>query len=148
MSDYSFMKSGFNNLITEDNNQEENILALVSTFMVNSLKSCNIYVSHCKRNGITQEDIRRSLMLEVFLYTKRNNIIEEIENMKEILKSDVDDEEDLNEIIMDDDEIDEFKESDCECALCKCINTIYDRWNSWEPVTPLEISLKTHFSNQ
>lgn len=149
MSDYSFMKSGFN--MVEEPKNEEDIIALVAAFMVNSLRNCGIYISHCNRNGITREDIKRLLMLEVFLFVKRPNIIENIEEMKTILNqedSDEENEEDINEFVVDDDEIDEFCLSKCECAMCKCVNNIYTRWDNWVPQTNLEKSLKQHFSNK
>ena len=37
-----------------------------------------------------------------------------------------------------------FKESECDCALCQCLNTIHNKWAKWEPQTPIEILLKKH----
>ena len=51
------------------------------------------------------------------------------------------------EIIFDDDEneiVDEFQESTCECALCQCINNVYIKWENWEPETPIQHILKRH----
>ena len=36
-------------------------------------------------------------------------------------------------ILTDDDE--EFKESECKCAMCNCMNTIYTRWEGFTPQT-------------
>ena len=43
--------------------------------------------------------------------------------------------------------MDSFKESPCNCAMCKCLNTIYTRWEKWEPVTEIENILKKHIEN-
>ena len=39
---------------------------------------------------------------------------------------------------------DEFKKSNCSCALCKCMNNVYERWEKWEPTSMYEELLKTH----
>ena len=49
--------------------------------------------------------------------------------------------------VFDDDEnviVDEFKESTCRCALCQCINSVYVKWENWEPETPVQHILKRH----
>ena len=58
--DYSFMKSGFDNLVHED--PTENIASIVLVFMENAVKSAAIYVKHAKRNAISPEDIKRGLL--------------------------------------------------------------------------------------
>ena len=60
-NDYSFMKSGFNNLI-EPNKPDPNLLlettSMISAFAENAMKNAAIYVEHCNRNVVTEEDIR------------------------------------------------------------------------------------------
>ena len=48
MADYSFMKSGFDNLESKDETLE-NIGSLVMVFMENAMKSADIYVKHAKK---------------------------------------------------------------------------------------------------
>ena len=145
MTDYSFMKSGFNNL--NGGVDERDIVSIISTFMVNSLKHCDIYVRHSNRNGITKEDLKRGLMLEVFLFFKRDNLVNNIEEMKRCLYQEEEEEEELDDLLMEDDEMDEFKLSRCDCAICKCMNGIYERWDSFVPNSPIENILKTHIDN-
>ena len=91
------IKTGFNTLVPED--PTENIASIVLVFMENALKSASIYVKHAKRNSITPEDIKRSLMLEIFFIKQRPNMLEQCEEMKKtinkILEED-DDDDDLD----------------------------------------------------
>ena len=80
--DYSFMKSGFNNLEEED--PTENIASIVLVFMENAVKSAAIYIKHAKRQSITAEDVKRGLMLETFFTKQRPNMLEQCEEMKKI----------------------------------------------------------------
>ena len=71
--DYSFMKSGFNPVQEniETLNNKKNIAALVCCFSKNALKTAAMYVSHSSRNIVVVEDIKRSMMLEVFIFIIR-----------------------------------------------------------------------------
>lgn len=144
-SDYSFMRSGFDNL--NDSNQEiqQQIASTLVHFSENALLNAAAYIKHADRNQITQEDLKRCLMLEVFIFTKRENIQEKIEDIIHELYDGESDEEE--EIIFDEDEnqiVDEFQESTCECVLCQCINNVYIKWENWEPETPIQHILKRH----
>ena len=149
--DYSFMKSGFNNLEEED--PTENIASIVLVFMENAVKSAAIYSKHAKRNTITAEDIKRGLMLETFFIKQRPNMLEQCEEMKKIIKKiqeeeDSDEDNDLDQLsnIYADDE-EEFKESDCNCAMCNCMNTIYTRWEGFTPETGIERAMFKHIND-
>ena len=37
-----------------------------------------------------------------------------------------------------------FTENDCSCPICKCMNTIYTRWEKFVPSSPLEQIIKTN----
>ena len=68
--DYSFMKSGFDNL---DNSKEEmtkNVTALMVHFMENAINTAGVYANHAKRREIVSEDIKRSLMRSILLPKK------------------------------------------------------------------------------
>ena len=139
------MKTGFN-LVQEDNNDvAENIASIILVFMENAVKSADIYVKHSNRTTITVEDIKRGLMLEVFFMKQRPNMLEQCEQMKETIKKIIDEEEDSDEEIeIYGDEEEEFKESECICPMCCCMNTIYTRWNTFRPETSIEIAMAKH----
>ncbi len=142
MSDYSFMRSGFENLESPDETLE-NVGSVVMTFMQNAMSNADVYVKHAKRTEITPEDIKRGLMLEVFLMKNRPNMLEQCEEMKQRLKEIIRDEQENGETVYIDEEEEEegneeFAESTCECAMCKCFNTIYTRWEGFTPELPME----------
>ena len=145
MTDYSFMKSGFDMTVNNEEEEKRNIVSLVTYFGENAIRTSFIYVKHGKRNGVTVEDIKRCTMLEVFFFMKRPNLLEKTKEIKEkiYMSFDSDEEEENNgNIIVNDGEIEDFKESACDCALCKAINTIYARWEKWEPTNSFEDILK------
>ena len=54
-------------------------------------------------------------------------------------------EEELDEpLAVNEEELEDFTESACECALCKCMNTIYTRWENWQPESRMEVLFKNH----
>ena len=142
--DITFMKSGFNNLVEEDD-IVENTGSIVMVFMQNAIKSADIYVKHAKRKEITPEDIRRGLMLEVFFMKNRPNMLEKCEEMKQMIKDIIKDEEENGEAYYleeaeeeEEKSNEEFSESKCVCAMCNCFNTIYTRWENFTPELPME----------
>ena len=151
MEDYSFMKSGFDNLESKDETLE-NIGSLVMVFMENAMKSADIYVRHAKRKQITPEDIKRALMLEVFFMKQRPNMLEQCEEMKKTIQEIIKDEEENGEEMIigeeeEEEEEEEFTESKCQCAMCNCFNTIYTRWENFTPEQPMEMILAKHISS-
>ena len=139
--DYSFMKSGFNNLNDSKEEAMKNTTALLVHFTENALNTASIYSNHAKRREIVSEDIKRSLMLEVFFFQKRTDLEEKINKIRdELYNADSDSEEDEDENTIVDNN--EFIASECKCALCTCINNIYTRWENWTPKTPMQIILK------
>ena len=152
MTDYSFMKSGFDNLESKDETLE-NAASVVMVYMENALKSADIYVRHSKRNQITPEDIKRALMLEVFFMKSRPNLMEQCETMKEKIQEIISEEEGHETYIIEndepeeDEEEEEFKESTCNCAMCKCFNTIYNRWDKFTPELPMEKVIVKHINS-
>ena len=158
-SDFSFMKSGFNSVqANEDQDKmEKNVVGTIVHFTENALKTAGYYTKHSGRNIITKEDIKRCFMLEVFLFYNRQNLIESIEKViHELYKNSSDEEEDEeegeekkdeNEIIFEEDIESSFKLSSCECALCKSLNNINEKWNTWKPETPIQEILQKHINN-
>ena len=149
MTDYSFMKSGFDNLESKDETLE-NAASVVMVYMENALKSADIYVKHSKRTQITPEDIKRALMLEVFFMKSRPNLMEQCETMKEKIQEIINEEEEDETYIIENDEPEEeeeFKESICNCAMCQCFNTIYTRWENFTPELPMEKIMVKHINS-
>ena len=86
MSDFSFMKSGFNMLESNDENMEQNVTVLVATFMTEGVKHAAHYIKHHKtRDVITPEDIKRGMMLEVFLFNNRPDLLERTDEIKALI---------------------------------------------------------------
>lgn len=144
MSDYSFMKSGFNNLVTQqDENFEQNITVLIATFASEGLKHASRYVSHHKtRYLITPEDIKRGMMLEVFIFKNRPDLVDKFDEILRIISQESDSDSDEEEIEESNEE--SYTENDCSCPICKCMNSIYSRWERFTPTSPLEQIIKTN----
>jgi hypothetical protein len=150
MADYSFMKSGFDNLENGDDDMLENVASIVMVFMENAIRSADIYIKHANRKEITPEDIKRALMLEVFFMKNRPNLMEQCEDMRQKIQEIIEEEEaNEEEIIIGEEPRDdeEFSESQCECPMCSCFNTIYSRWENFTPELPMEKILAKHISN-
>jgi len=147
MSDYSFMKSGFNNLAQDDSDYIQNISSILVAFTENALKTASKYVKHCKRSHITSEDLKRGLIMELFVFSQRENLQSQVESVKKFLyEEDSEDSDEDNEVIEVED-CDEFKESDCNCMMCQYINNIYTHWESYTPKSQMEEIIKTHINN-
>jgi hypothetical protein len=138
-NDYAFMKSGHDNLVQPDNTQE-NIEYLVGTYAANAIQHASLYVKHCNRNVLTTEDIKRALIMET-MCLKSRDMEAEIQKFK--AKFDEGQESsDEDEAVSFDSEEGEFTLSNCKCPLCKCINTIYSRWDKFSPNSVIETILK------
>jgi len=158
-NDYSFMKSGFNNVVQQNNDLDElkkNIATLVCYFAKNALKTAGLYVSHSSRKIVVEQDIKKAMKLEVFLYENHPNMIEELKQVKEticeenMVETMVDTITENSEEYCDDvitDEMEEYCNSECKCYLCKTLNNIDERWSSWEPTNPIEEILKKHIDS-
>ena len=69
MSNFTFMKTGFDLMQPDDEEFEKNTAAIIVTYAEHALRTAALYVSHHEtRNGITPEDIKRAMMLEMFLF--------------------------------------------------------------------------------
>ena len=143
-TDFSFMKTGAN--LTDDGlttDYKQTVVSMLTLFCENALNGGALYTKHANRKAITPEDIKRAMMLEVFVYTKRPDTLAQVETIRKELFSQEEEEkesEDEGECFPEQ----PFTESECECALCHCLNTVYERWAMWEPQTQIEILLKKH----
>ena len=91
MSDYSFLKSGFSNLVepVKNETERENIEIMLGLFTSNALINASRYVQYCGRNAVTKSDILYGLQYEVFEFLKRSDLnegLDEIRNDYEKLK--------------------------------------------------------------
>ena len=148
--DFSFMKSGFDitaSNIKVDDELIKNVTALLVTYMDGAIRTAAVYLSHGSRKVITPEDIKRAMMFEIFFIDKRPDLLEKAKKIrKELFEDDSDDEEDDDNIIVDEEESDKFVVNACDCVLCKSVNSIYERWEMWEPSSPLEELLKKNIN--
>jgi hypothetical protein len=144
------MKTGFD-LVDNGDLDKQQIIAMVTAFTDKAVRSACIFVKHSKRDVVVVEDIKRAMMLEVFMFMKRPGILEETEEIRrQIFYGDSDDEEegaeasDGEEEGVEEEPQSDWVESECTCALCKCINNIYDRWNPWVPTNAWQTILQKH----
>ena len=153
MSDYSFMKTGFSNTSAQGLNEDEeyNIISLVTLFGVNAMENAAQYITYCDRPGITKEDLIYGMRYEVFEFLNDPNIYKKANKIKDELIDEDDDDsdwEDIDDLILPDEEItsfariDESKINDENREFIEKMHHYYDMWNSWEPQTPLENILK------
>ena len=159
MSDYSFLKTGFNTLIEPDKPDENlilNVQSILFSFMENAVKRSEVYIEHGGRHSITKEDIKLCLMVETFEYLQRADLLESIEKWKQIIKEDDDDDnldDDLDDDLEDDlceydgelepeYEDEPFKNNNCKCKECIKMNNIELLWPQWSPKEGIETILK------
>ena len=143
MTDFTFMKTGFDLMQPDDEEFKKNTAAIIVTYAEHALRTAALYVSHHEtRNGITPEDIKRAMMLEMFLFKNRSNLLEKAEEIKKMLYGDEESDDEEEDIDMTEGE--EFSENSCQCAICKCTNNIYARWEKWTPESLFETVIKKH----
>jgi len=151
-TDYSFMQTG-NNINTDTPHDPELVLqvsSIVTAFVSNAIELAAEYIKHAGRNVVLTEDIKLCMKLETFKFLEDDNT-NKIQQCRSIIQEDMrrelngrlsESEEDEEDGEDEEDEEDTFTHSKCTCELCISINTINEKWMSWEPQTPLEKSLK------
>ena len=148
-TDYSFMQTGFNMVdeVVDEEETKKNAISLVVAYSEGALRTAAKYITHAGRNVVTPEDVKRGMMLEMFLFKHRDDTLEKANEIKEEVFGDNDDEYNMEDLEFEAGDEDEFVESSCECALCKCINTIYTRWDALEPNTEFERIFQKHIND-
>ena len=70
------LKTGFDNLENNDSNQEVQLqmVALLTVFMENAMKTAEIYTKEANRKVITSQDISLSLKRELFTFLDNDDI--------------------------------------------------------------------------
>ena len=140
----------------------EKTTTTITIFGENALKTASKYISHGKRTIVTKEDLKRALILELFLFNKREVDKKHFNKVKnELFKkknSDLDsDDESENDSDCEYNEttpnyiVDNTKESfsfnKCNCTLCDCINNIHTEWETWKPNNTFEKIFQKHINN-
>ena len=123
--------TGFNNDLNNLEKEElkVNVTSSILSFMEYAIKTAEIYVSHSNRKVINNKDIKKAMMLEVFLYFDRINLNDTVQKWRNTLLYELDNDE--NYISEEDNEEDEEEETNikmCECEVCKHINSIEEKW--------------------
>lgn len=145
MSDYSFLKSGFNSLIDTDKPDENlllNIQSILFSFMEKAVKRSEVYIDHGGRHSITKEDLKLCIMVETFEYLQRPDILESVEKWKEIIQEDSDSDSELEDCIEPDGVEEPFVKNNCKCGECLKLNNIESLWITWIPAEGIETILK------
>ena len=104
------LKTGFDNIENNDSNEESQlqIIALLTVFMENAMKTAEIYTREANRKVITSKDISLSLKRELFTFLDNDDIEErsleilnefksELENHNEEYYEEYDEDEEYEE---------------------------------------------------
>ena len=151
----SQIRTGMGNYELNNLEREEieiNVTSMVMTFMSYAMKTSAMYVEHSKRKVITVRDIKRAMMLEVFLYFNREDLEETVTEWRRDIIQDLqaqdetedETEEDTEEETEEDPETCISDEEKCHCDLCQRINGIDEYWQTYNPSDPLGKILKEH----
>ena len=152
----SQIRTGMGNYELNNLEREEieiNVTSMVMTFMSYAMKTSAMYVEHSKRKVITVRDIKRAMMLEVFLYFNRDDLEENLMEWRRDIIQDLQAQDDDTESEQEDeteDETEEYPETSisdeekCDCDLCQRINGIDEYWQTYNPTDPLGKILKEH----
>ena len=94
MSDYSFMKSGFNSGGSSMANpfegfSEEDIQILLSLFVSNAMINAAKYSKLAGRNGVTKTDVEYGLKYEVFEFFQRDDLLQGYEEIKKDMEEEL-----------------------------------------------------------
>jgi|TARA_B110000285_G_scaffold235399_1_gene316869 hypothetical protein len=136
-------ENDLNNLEKEE--LKVNVTSSILSFMEYAIKTSEIYVNHSNRKIIDTKDIKKAMMLEVFLYFDRVDLNTSLQKWRNTILYEM--ENDDNYISEDDEEEDEEDEENikvCECEICSHINNIEEKWKIYEPSDELGKIFKKH----
>ena len=154
----SQIRTGMGNYELNNLEREEieiNVTSMIMTFMSYAMKTSAMYVEHNKKNLITVRDIKRAMMLELFLYFNREDlqetvmewrrdIIQDLQAQDDDTESESEQEEDTEEETEEETETCISDEEKCDCDLCQRINGIDEYWQTYNPSDQLGKILKEH----
>lgn len=144
------------------------IMIIVGVFATDAMKLAEVYTLHSNRNSITVNDIRKALKTRAFYgdtFWNRSDIQVKINEMRTFLQRideeseeseesdiEIDGEESEGESMMNIEGNEESQESEengmdvetsqCTCGVCLSLNDIEEKWNTWQPSTHMEVSIK------
>lgn len=133
------IKSGINGDLNNLEKEELNInvTSCILSFMEYAMKTAEMYVIHSNRKIITSKDIKKAMMLEVFLYFDRINLNYTVEKWRNTILNELEN----NESYTSESE-EEYEEENteeminvkiCDCDVCKHMNEIEEKWKIYEP---------------
>lgn len=134
--------------VLEKEEAEINVTSAIMTFMSYAIKSSSIYVEHSGRKIITTDDIKRAMMVEVFMYFERPDLQTRVKEWRNILLTEPnlsEDEESESECEEEDKTEEETKNKKiCNCEVCDLMNTVKDKWQCYNPNDDLGKIFKKH----
>ena len=155
------MNVGNNSHVEQDD--AENVIAIVLSFMENAVNDAGTYVEHSGRTTVSKKDIHMALQAETFEYMQREDMDGSLLYYKEEVNKDLehrkdldyeDSEEDteaetfLNSKVVKDSDMEEYSKSLCKCPVCKRFNKAVLKWDTWVPETDIEKILKKVIDTQ
>lgn len=138
--------------ILEQKELEVNVSSSIMTFMSYSIKSSSIFVEHSGRTIITPDDIKRAMMVEVFMYFERDDLTVRVSEWRNIILNETEpDEESESENECSDIEPDTIEKEEtkkiCSCSVCDLMNGIKDKWKYYNPPDEMGKIFKKHIDN-
>ena len=112
MSDFGFMSSGFGDIggNAYEENFRINITAMLSLFISKALEDSLKYIKICKRNAVTKKDLEMALKFQTLRFFQNPELENELDEMKEEIKAELNDEE----LEYSENEIDDAEEDSSE----------------------------------
>lgn len=141
--------TGFNNDLNNLEKEElkVNVTSSILSFMEYAVKTAEIYVTHSNRKTIDTKDIKKAMMLEVFLYFDRADLNTSLQKWRNTILYELDNDENYMSEEEDYEEEDELSQENikvCECEICKHINSIEEKWKIYKPSDELGKIFKKH----
>lgn len=168
-SNYAFMKSG-DDINSEEYKKsilEKDVASFLIYFMDKSMCNMETYMKHHSITSTPIDLLKKCLKAEIFMYNNRPNYKKDIHKIKnefiaELLAESDNDSECTEDTDTDTDAVtadtekyyvetnaesfhkkpENGKAKTCDCALCKFIDNIDARWETWQPKSMLEHILK------
>ncbi len=139
--------------VLEKQELEINVTSSIMTFMSYAMKSSGIYVEHSNRKIVTPDDIKKAMMVEVFMYFNREDLEGRVSQWREMIiqdmqnnqddESDEDEDEDEENLLRED----EKNKVECNCEICNKMNNVYEQWKCYSPNDELGKIFKKHIDS-
>jgi len=139
--------------VLEKEELEINVSSSIMAFMSYSIKSSSIFVEHSGRTIITPDDIKRAMMVEMFMYFDRPDLKIRVGEWRELILNETNDSEETESECEDEvttnDKLEEKEKNKniCSCEVCDLMNNIKDKWQCYNPTDNLGKIFKKHIDN-